>query len=56
MTGCSSCEWKGHTRYFDVAVGGERRERAARSYPDPTSGFAILRDHVAFFATAIDAC
>ena len=54
--GSSFCEWKGHARYFDVVTGGERRERAAWSYPAPTSGFALLRDHVAFYAAAIDAC
>ncbi len=54
--GSSYCEWKGHARYFDVIAGGERRERAAWSYPDPTAGFLSLRDHVAFYAAAMDAC
>ena len=54
--GSSFCEWKGHARYFDVVAGSERRERAAWSYPDPTPGFVILRDHVAFYAAAMDAC
>ena len=54
--GGSFCEWKGHARYFDVVAGGERRERAAWSYPDPTPAFAMLRDHVAFYAAAMDAC
>lgn len=54
--GGSFCEWKGHARYFDVTAGGERRERAAWSYPDPSPSFAILRDHVAFYAAAMDAC
>ena len=54
--GTSFCEWKGHARYFDVIGGGERRARAAWSYPDPTPPFAILRDHVAFYAAAMDAC
>ena len=54
--GSSFCEWKGNARYFDVAGGGQRRPRAAWSYPDPTAGFAILRDHIAFYAAAMDAC
>ena len=54
--GTSFCEWKGHARYFDVIGGGERRSRAAWSYPDPTPAFAMLRDHVAFYAAAVDAC
>jgi uncharacterized protein (DUF427 family) len=54
--GSSFCEWKGHARYLDAVAGGQRREHAAWSYPEPTPGFAILRDHVAFYAAAIDAC
>ena len=54
--GSSFCEWKGHARYFDVVAGGKRRGRATWSYSDPTPGFAILRDHVAFYAAAMDAC
>lgn len=54
--GTSFCEWKGSARYFDVIAGGERRERAAWAYPDPTPGFAMLRDHVAFYAAAINVC
>ena len=56
VDGTSFCEWKGHARYFDVAAGGQRRERAAWSYPDPTTPFAILRNCVAFYADAMDAC
>lgn len=54
--GSSYCEWKGHARYFDVVVGAERRERAAWSYPEPTAGFLSLKDHIAFYAAAMDAC
>ncbi|MGJ3626997.1 DUF427 domain-containing protein [Sphingomonas sp. MMS24-JH45] len=54
--GSSFCEWKGRARYFDVTAGGEGRERAAWSYPDPTPSFADLRDHVAFYAVAMDVC
>lgn len=56
IEGASFCEWKGHARYFDVTGGDQRRERAAWSYPDPTAPFEILRDHVAFYADAMDAC
>ena len=54
--GSSFCEWKGRARYFDVVAGAERRERAAWFYPDPTPPFAMLRDHVAFYAAAMNAC
>lgn len=50
------CKRKGHARYFDVIADGERREWAAWSNPDPTPGFEISRDHVAFYSAAMDAC
>ncbi len=52
----SLCEWKGQARYFDVAAGGDHLPGAAWSYPAPTSAFASLRDHVAFYAAPFDAC
>lgn len=52
----SLCEWKGQARYFDVVVGGKRVAEAAWSYPAPVPAFAGLRDCVAFFAHAMDAC
>lgn len=54
--GSSFCEWKGQARYFDVVADDERRPRAAWSYPAPTAPFAILRDHVLFYAGAMEAC
>jgi uncharacterized protein (DUF427 family) len=54
--GSSFCEWKGHARYFDVNMGSELRSAAAWSYLDPTPPFEILQDHVAFYASAMDAC
>jgi len=49
-TGVSRCEWKGEARYWTVACGEVRVERAAWSYPEPFPGFEALRDHVAFYA------
>jgi uncharacterized protein (DUF427 family) len=54
--GGSFCEWKGGAVYFDVVAGGRVAPRAAWSYPDPTPAFAPIRDAVAFYATALDAC
>ncbi|WP_317629350.1 DUF427 domain-containing protein [Sphingomonas nostoxanthinifaciens] len=54
--GTSFCEWKGSAVYFDVVSGDVVRSRAAWAYPDPTASFADIRDHVAFYAAAIDAC
>ena len=54
--GGSFCEWKGHAVYFDVVVGGEILPRVAWSYPAPTPSFAMLKDHVAFYAAPFDRC
>lgn len=54
--GTSFCEWKGYATYFDVVSGDLIRTKAAWAYPDPTRSFAIIRDHVAFYAAAMDAC
>ena len=54
--GTSYCEWKGVADYLTV-VGGERRaERAAWTYPTPTSAFAGLAGAVAVYPAAMDAC
>jgi uncharacterized protein (DUF427 family) len=54
--GTSFCEWKGIARYFDVRSGAIVRPNAAWAYADPTAPFSILRDYVAFYAAAMDAC
>ena len=54
--GSSYCEWKGHARYWSIVAGGRTAGRAAWSYPDPSPDFLQLRDHVAIYAAAMDAC
>ncbi len=54
--GGSFCEWKGAARYWTIAAGGRRAEAVAWSYPDPTPGFAAIRDHLAVYAGPMDAC
>lgn len=54
--GSSFCEWKGHARYLDVVVDGQVLTKVAWSYPTPTANFAILRDHIAFYAQPFDSC
>ncbi len=56
VAGTTGCEWKGTARYFDVAVGGVVRPRAAWAYPKPTAGMDVLRDAVAFYAGLADEC
>ena len=54
--GSSVCEWKGRAGYFDLLGGGQVAARAAWSYPAPAPPFAALRDHLALYAAAVDAC
>lgn len=50
------CEWKGRAAYFDVVGGGRVAPAGAWTYPTPTRGFEVLRDHVAVMPGAVDAC
>jgi uncharacterized protein (DUF427 family) len=54
--GGSFCEWKGDALYWDVAIGDAVLPHAGWSYPKPAAGFALLRDHVAFYAAPFDLC
>ncbi|WP_068109140.1 DUF427 domain-containing protein [Tropicimonas marinistellae] len=54
--GRSFCEWKGVASYFDVNSGNQVATRAAWYYPSPIRGFRPLTDHVAFYASKMDAC
>ena len=50
----SLCEWKGQARYWDVLIEGEILSAVAWSYPDPTSSFDGIRDHLAFYPEPFD--
>ena len=52
----SFCEWKGTAHYYNVQAGGHVAVDAAWGYPDPSPGFLPIRDHVAVYASAMDAC
>lgn len=52
----SFCEWKGHAVYWTVAIAGAVLRDIGWSYPEPTRGFAMLRDHIAFYAAPFDQC
>lgn len=59
--GRTLCEWKGVASYFDVVTDGAKgvarvAERAAWTYPEPTPGFAALRDHLSVMPGAMDQC
>ncbi len=52
----SFCEWKGTARYVSVRVGDWVAENAGWTYPEPVADFEPIRDHVAFYAQAMDCC
>ena len=54
--GSSFCEWKGTAVYWDVVFGDLVVPRVGWSYPNPSPAFAMLRDHVAFYAAPFDNC
>jgi uncharacterized protein (DUF427 family) len=54
--GASYCEWKGSASYWDVTAGGVTAPRAAWSYGAPNPAYAAIRDHLAFYPGAMDAC
>ncbi len=54
--GGSLCEWKGGARYLDVVVGGESAPAAAWTYPNPAPEFRRIKNHVAFYAAAMESC
>jgi uncharacterized protein (DUF427 family) len=55
-SGGSFCEWKGAAVYWDVMIGDIVLPRVGWSYPNPSPAFALLRDHVAFYAGPFDRC
>ncbi len=54
--GESFCEWKGTAKYFSLEVDGKKAEKVAWYYPNPNAAFASIKNHVAFYASALDEC
>lgn len=52
----SVCEFKGAAGYWTIRVGDRRAEDAAWSYANPARGFEAIGDHLAFYASRVDAC
>ena len=52
----SFCEFKGDARYFSIVVGDRHAENAAWDYPEPSTGYEVLKGHVAFYPAPMDAC
>ena len=51
----SWCEFKGSAAYLDALILGRRIEAVGWSYPRPSAGYELLRDHVAFYPERVDA-
>jgi len=56
VDGTTFCEFKGVASYFDLVVGGQRIERAAWTYENPSPGFESLAGKVALYASRVDEC
>ena len=54
--GRSFCEWKGVASYWSLRASGRTAEDCAWSYLEPTAGFQPLRDHLAVYPSAMEAC
>ncbi len=48
------CPWKGQASYYHVRAGGEERENAAWTYPEPLEGAPPLAGCVAFYWGKVD--
>ena len=51
----SLCEWKGRAQHWRMR-GSSKSQVVAWSYPEPLPGYERLRNHLAFFASRLDAC
>jgi uncharacterized protein (DUF427 family) len=52
----SWCEWKGQAAYYNVEIRDRTAERVAWTYPRPTPSFRVIKDHIAFYAWAMEQC
>lgn len=52
----SFCEFKGRAIYWSLITPGKKSIEAAWSYPQPTPQYAPIKDHLAFYASRVDAC
>ena len=48
------CEFKGAAQYWDLVVDGERVADVGWSFPRPTPGYEVLREHVALYPGKVD--
>ncbi len=52
----SFCEFKGSAVYWDLFLPGKKFSEIAWSYPTPNKNFLSMKDHLAFYASKVQAC
>ena len=53
----SFCEYKGFAKYWSLEIPGAAPVKdVAWSYPEPSAKYAALKEHLAFYASRVDAC
>lgn len=50
------CEFKGSASYWTLKVNDHISENAGWYYPEPSSSYRDLKDHVCFYPSRVDAC
>lgn len=50
------CEFKGEANYWTVRVNAREAQNAAWSYANPNRGYTAIQNHLAFYASMMDAC
>lgn len=51
----SHCPYKGDASYWSLTVGGAEAENAVWAYETPFDEAMVIKDHVAFYGTKVDA-
>jgi uncharacterized protein (DUF427 family) len=49
------CPYKGDCAYYSIPLGGARSANAVWTYEAPFGAVAAIKDHVAFYASRVDA-
>lgn len=52
----SFCEFKGQASYWTLRLGDRVIEDIAWMYANPNKAYAVVKDHLAFYANRVDAC
>ena len=50
----SFCEWKGEAGYVSYEHAGRRIDNVGWRYAEPSPGYALIRNYVAFYAARVD--